>query len=319
MEMISNICRLSKHDVEIWKYEDHWGELPSKTVNSLPPEVCKTVIMGAVKHEKPKDYFPELFSSIFQMKEEDGLILPPDACPVNEVIRHTIKLNLYCKKLQRCIKLLVSRKAEIRAPNLQELRKIPEIIRKEKPQRFYRFNLGQCVPMPSLDQELVHKMLEKSVIVILAQVGYDRTRKAALDILVDVIKEMLIKVCLFCHAFAQNDLNRGQVSYSDVLEKSLRTVGLDGIHSVKDYYRKKILIKRDRALARSKRLLVFYEKLLVKHGLNTTGDNIPEIHIPAGVKQNSVVLHASLKPGYEMLQTFDQEVQQNNSGGPKHQ
>lgn len=313
--MIPNICRLSKHDVEIWKYEDHWGELPRKTVNSLPPEVCKTVIMGAVKHEKPKDYFPDLIP----MKEEDGLKLPPDACPVNEVIRHTIKLNLYCKKLQRYIKLLVSRKAEVRAPILHELRKIPElIIRKEKPQRFYRFNLGQCMPMPSLDQELVHKMLEKSVIVILAQVGYDRTRKAALDILVDVVKEMLIKICLFCHTFAQNDLNRGQVSYSDVLDKSLKTVGFDGILSVKDYYRKKILIKRDRALARARRLLAFYEKLLVKYGLNTTGDNIPEIHFPAGGKQNSEVLHAILKPGYKMLQTLDQEVQQNNGGGPKH-
>lgn len=297
--------------------ELHWGELGSRQKRNLPPDLCNAVIMGAVKQENPKDYFPELLSSIFSVEDEEdgGLMLPPEQCPENEVIRHTIRLNLYSKRVQRFIRALAGRKTVCNGSPIQELRKVPEMIikRKERPQRLYRFGIGQGPPLPTLDKDLIHSMLEKAVIVILAQAGYERTRKMALDTLVDIVKEMLNKICLFCHAFSQKDLNRGQVAYNDVLEKSLRTVGFDGIQSVKDYYKQKVLLKRDRAHARARRLLSFYDKLLSKYGLTNSTDNIPELHFPATGKQNSEVLHAILKPGYKMLQTLDQETQQNNS------
>lgn len=316
--LTSKVYKLSKHDVEV-----HWGELGNRQKRSLPPEICKAVIMGAVKQENPKDYFPELLSSIFSLEEEEdgGLKLPPDQCPVNEVIRHTIRLNLYSKRVQRFIRVLAARKTAYHGAPVQELRKVPEMIvrRKERPQRFYRFGLGQGPPLPTLDKDLIHKMLEKAVIVILVQTGYDRTRKTALDTLVDVVKELIMKICLFCHSFAQKDLNRGQVAYNDVLEKSLRTVGFDGIQSISDYYKKKILLKRDRAHARARRLLVFYDKMLSKYGVANSSDNIPELHFPATGKQSSEALHAILKPGYKMLQTFDQETQQSNGLPPNPQ
>lgn len=59
----------------------------------------RSIIEGAVKQENPKEC---VFS--LEEEEEDNVKATFDLCPENEVIRHTIRLNFYCKRLQRLIR-----------------------------------------------------------------------------------------------------------------------------------------------------------------------------------------------------------------------
>ncbi|KAK9500299.1 hypothetical protein O3M35_001585 [Rhynocoris fuscipes] len=227
------------------------------TKSELPKEL-EAVIRAAYKPEGPKVVFPFRIPDENDNKEDEEV--PYEYYRTNDIIHHTIRLNQHYRIMSTLLHIAQNTKGT-------EFRKFPPIpdmvIRKRKVKKFKNFEYPLPVyqyPRPYLEKKTIQTMLQKSVLIILAQLGVDKATKSVVLVLVDVVKEFLRKMCLTCNTYCQWDLTRGHMDFRAVMQRTLVDMGLRrGQEDIKEYC-ESIVKTRNRAFRKTFHLVRLYLK-----------------------------------------------------------
>ncbi|XP_073974550.1 uncharacterized protein [Rhodnius prolixus] len=232
-------------------------EQPPPSVSDLPMEI-ESIIRTAYKREGPKVVFPYRIPPDDDAKETEEV--PYEYCRANDIVHHTIRLNQHFRIMSALLRIAQNTKTT-------EFRKFPPIpdmvIRKRKVKHFKKFKFSVPIyqhPKPYLEKKTIQKMLQKSVVIILAQLGVDKATKSVVLVLVDIVKEFLRNMCLTCNAYCQWDLTRGHMDFRAVMHRTLVDMGLRrGQEDIKDYCESLVKI-RNKAFRKTFHLVRLYLK-----------------------------------------------------------
>ncbi|BES97807.1 Hypothetical protein NTJ_10621 [Nesidiocoris tenuis] len=252
----------TKEDVEpeLLELKDHWGEFPQKATE--PAEFDYSVVMAVMcmEPEPPMKKLP--VADVHH--DVKPVFLPQDESMTTEILKHNIRLNRFAKEVGCLLKNIEENPTPA---NIKECPPFP-VLSKKKMERFgqpestedkQRLQMQSKLPADVSD-EVMQKMLEKSVITILANVGFDKVEKSALLVFVDIVKSMLSKLALMVHELMQRDITEGKIAYKDVLEKAFRSVGFSGLDCVREYFKKTLLTKRRLTIHKAKHLQIQYNQ-----------------------------------------------------------
>uniref|UniRef100_A0A146KST8 STAGA complex 65 subunit gamma n=1 Tax=Lygus hesperus TaxID=30085 RepID=A0A146KST8_LYGHE len=259
---------------ELSELHHHWGEISSpgpSPLPSIPPELehgCMAIMRMKVETRTKMPIAEENY-------DPKTLELPPDDSLTTEILKHNIRLNKHIKEMSCLIKEIDRDPTKIKEcpplPVMAKCKRAERLAQQDVSDK-QRLRSGRPQSIPAVvDDVVIQQMLEKAVIMILAQIGFDSVEKLALLVFVDVVKDMLYKVSLMSHELNQRDVIEGKSAYKDVLEKAFRSVGFSGLDCVKEYFKKTLLTKRKLAHQRSKQLMIVYSQKVAEISKRTGG------------------------------------------------
>ncbi|KAF6203594.1 hypothetical protein GE061_001926 [Apolygus lucorum] len=254
-----------EEDVEpvLSELHHHWGEI-STPGPSFPTSITPELEHGCMAIMRMKIETRTKMPIAEESYDPKTLELPADDSLTTEILKHNIRLNKHIKEMTNLIQDVEADPSKIREippmPVMGKCKRLERLSQTDNTADKQRVrSRPQSLPFV-VDDETIHQMLERAVLMIAAQMGFDSMEKSALLVFVDVVKDLLHKVSLMCHELSQRDVMEGKSAYKDVLEKAFKSVGFSGLDCVKDYFRKTLLTRRKIAHQRSKQLMILYSQ-----------------------------------------------------------
>ncbi|XP_014250536.1 uncharacterized protein LOC106667226 [Cimex lectularius] len=306
-DLVKNWEDIDKLDFSPLDTNNHWGVIPQNVTLSL--DFCEKVITAAVKPELPKLKLPVT-------EELDELYeYPPEIFPENAVIRHTILLKKHIKIMHELLDSINNDKSDIimcpAIPEMVEQTDEANDFEGMVVKNLYKFQYGQGPDYPSLNDDVIHDMIKKSIIIILAQIGFDKAKKSVILVFVDVVKSWLRKITNVCNLLSQYDLNKDHVNYMDILDHAFNIMGLGSLSCVPEYYNIDVLGRRDRELAKSIHLVNIYTRIVSSiigeiNDEEVEPESSPKTETPMTTNITNISDSAqNLKPGFQPLHLIE--------------
>lgn len=308
-----------------------WGEIPdTREEEKVPKEIADLIILSAIKMEAPKAKQPQP-----QPGTGNEIIIGPEHSTMEENVLYTIKLIRHSRQVSELINHAKSSnlKDEGTSGDIKTCPPMPfksESIR-DKPnkgtyplrhieRRDTPFTLGEPIYLPDLGKAITKEILYKCVATICAHVGFDTAMQIPLQTLTDVAESFLQKFTILLRCAVDKEVQYGKAGFPDAMERVFHEMGFGSMTSLHDFYQKRVLQYRDKCEARSLSLVQQYQALLPTLRTETEGkvrfhsdmeseEEIPELHFPATADGDCEdELQSSLEPGFQMLQSLEQEV-----------
>lgn len=308
-----------------------WGEIPeTREDEKVPKELADLIILSAIKMETPKAKQPQP-----QQGTGNNIIIGPEHSTMEENVLYTIKLIRHSRQVSELINRAKSSKLkdDITSGDIKTCPPMPfkpESIRYKQNKGTYplhhierrdtSFTLGEPIYLPELGKAITKEILYKTVATICAHVGFDTAMQIPLQTLTDVAESFLQKFTFLLRCAVDKELLYGKSGFPDAMERVFHEIGFGSMTRMHDFYQKRVLQYRNQCEARSLRLVRQYQALLPTLKVETeekvryksdmeSEEEIPELHFPATADGDCEdELQSSLEPGFQMLQSLEQEV-----------
>lgn len=307
-----------------------WGEYPeTREEEKVPKEIGDLVILSAIKKEMPKAKQPQPPPGA-----GNDIVIAPEHSTMEENVLYTIKLIQHARQVRKLINQVKSSDLpdEGTSRDMKSCPPMPfksESIQKKQnrgschleqiERRETSFTLGEPIYLPDIGKEIAKEILFKFVATVVAHAGFDTAMQIPLQTLADVAESYLKKFTTLLRFATDKEAVYGNTGFSDAMERVYHEMGIGSIFSMHDFYQKRIFQYRDMREARSLRLVQQYQDLLQELKLETEEvlfksemeieEEIPELHFPATAEGDCEdELQSSLEPGFQMLQSLEQEV-----------
>ncbi|XP_063217271.1 STAGA complex 65 subunit gamma-like isoform X2 [Bacillus rossius redtenbacheri] len=323
-----------------------WGEMEPRTDSApISLELQKSLIAKAMKQETLKLYQPCLPVDAAVVE------VPLEVCKMDDNLLATIKLIQHSKRLAEMIqeitpKLRDATSAAGHSQTLSNLSKnfpppvpampdVPPVEVKNVINTPFRhinktdspFSLGQAPPQFRLNAVNARHLLRKAVATIFAHVGYDTASQVLLDTVTDVAKQYILNFTRLMRIAHEHESLLGPSGFPDIMERVFHDMKIGSMTTLHDFYQNRVILHHQKERQVCQDLTSTYAELRAEF-VKLVGDNlprssvmeveegegdVPEIHFPA-LADDSVAdqLQPSLKPGFQMLHSLEQEEQLQN-------
>lgn len=301
--------------------EIHWGECKDCLSDPINPEISKVLRM------KLENFNVENEAISKYTKTAHGIN------STNSIVMNTIDFIQHIKKMDALIRTEKQLQMEqtdtlhfsTAAPPCPEEISQPELKPRTLPFQFTNREprtYSRCKPMQPCNQSNSRKLLRKSVATVLAHAGFDFAASDVLDTFASVAEEYIIKLTKMMRISVDQEALNGSSGFPDVVEKVFHEIGIGNVAALHNYYQKNILQYHKQAVTLSKQLAEEYSNLtlpivkkediedILRKKDEVEEEDIPELHVPALEDGSSLEqLQPSLKPGFQMLHSLEQEEQ----------
>jgi len=300
----------------------HWGEFPKLITNSN-----NNFFMEEIKTEIERAMDPNSIPVMpdHELEMEHVILDPP--CPL---IQYAIKLHKHAAEMTDMIRVAeLALESDLRPPDdaATPIPEMPDINFKHKRNSFNflpvetsDFIEGKPVDYPELSNVTAKEFLSKSVVTMLAHIGFETTHNSVLLLLTDVLEMFMKKLCRKFKTECELEVTDGLGGFACFPDKALTELGLGGMIGLHDYYQNRVIKYIGTLRKRSAQLIEKYKRLLDNQ------DNPTNLEIKTetmNMTENGAEMHitgmddglSSLAVGYQLLNSLEANLCDDDSMG----
>lgn len=303
----------------------HWGDLP--VVPDTESGIAALEREQIIKPRPMELDGPELHQPS-SVEHRATFEIPSELLFVDRIVPNTLQLAQHAKKLR----LMLQQQQQEATKNSEldsnftypPLPPMPTTVDDKQPNQAVKTeeeNKAQVLSdavnqlgLPfELDEQVLGLIMKKSVAIICAHAGFEKTTESVLNMLTDIACEILRKITQLLRLAVDREAMCGSHGFPDALEQVFHKIGLGSIRSLQVFYQERIVNYHDHMFQQCQQLTGEWEKL--KHPEQQNEDtktvkikeeNLAQIQFPVseetedGPDHGEGVMHLELHPLHNM-------------------